>query len=46
MRAISSLSVGLKKKEKEFWVLFSRKSEKCFWEFLIFTLVWEGMEEK
>lgn len=35
-----------KKKEKEFWVLFSRKSEKCFWEFLIFTLVWEGMEEK
>ena len=43
-RAISSLSVGLKK--KEFWVRFFRKSEKCLWEYLIFTLVWKGMGEK
>ena len=43
-RATSCLSVGLKK--KEFWALFFRKSEKCLWEYLIFTLVWEGMQEK
>ena len=36
MRAISSLSVGLKK--EEFWAQFFRKSEKCLWEYLIFTL--------
>ena len=35
MRAISSLLVALKK--KEFWALFFRKSEKCLWEYLIFT---------
>ena len=44
MRAISSLSVVQK---KEFWALFFRKSElKCLWECLIFTSVWEAMEEK
>ena len=44
MRATLWLSLGLKK--KEFWALFFRKSEKCLWEYLIFTLVWEGMQEK
>ena len=44
MRAISSLSVGHKK--KKFWALFFRKSEKRLWEYLIFTLVWEEVEEK
>ena len=44
MRAISSLSVGLEK--KEFQALFFKKSEKRLLECLIFTLVCEAMEEK
>ena len=43
MRVISSLSDNLK---KGFWTLFFRKSEKCLWECLIFTLVWGETEEK
>ena len=41
MRAISSLSVGLKKKES--WALFFRKSEKCLREYLIFVNIVENM---
>ena len=43
LRATSFLSVGLK---KEFWSLFFRTSEKCLWEYLIFTFAWEAMGEK
>ena len=43
MKAISFLTVGTK--EEEFWALFFGKSERCLWEYLLFTLVWESMEE-
>ena len=44
MRGISSMSIGLEK--KEFSALCFRNCKKCLWEYLIFTSVWEGMEEK
>ena len=43
MRAYLSLLLGLKKNNFELY--FFKKSEKCLWEYLIITLVWEAMEK-
>ena len=41
---ISHLLVGLRK--KEFWLLSSRKSEKCLCEWLILTFVFSAIDAK